>query len=280
MILVLKKLKLIRAKIILAPRGELSQGALSIKQNKKLLFLKFSKFINLHDKKILFHATCKMEKEDINKLFSNKVSEIPNLSSNLNDEFKSASKSNGELRLVFLSRICVTKNLLYALEILKHFDNKNIIFDVYGPKEDVNYWNQCNIIINSYKFLKVTYKGVVIPTDISKVFSQYHMFFLPTKNENFGHVIVEAMQAGLIPLISDQTPWNDLQEHDAGYSLNLTKKYIFVKSIMTVLNFSQEEFNSKSDNVKRYIDKRLDNKISITKYTMMFENTIHLDENS
>jgi glycosyltransferase involved in cell wall biosynthesis len=269
-VLLLKKLKFIKAKIILAPRGELSEGALSIKSKKKSIFIKLIKIINLYDKDITFHATDKIEKEDIKKLFSNNVIEIENLTTKSNKAVADIKKQTGKLKIIFLSRISRKKNLLYGLKVLKKVDNVNIIFDIYGTKEDMGYWTECHKVIKEFNHLKIVFKGPVKPIDIPKVLNQYHLFFLPTKNENFGHAIVESMQSGLIPLISDQTPWNDLERYNAGYSLNLVKKDVFVKAINCVLDYNQEDFLEKSNNVKRYIDEKLDYEASVNKYIEMF----------
>lgn len=41
--------------------------------------------------------------------------------------------------------------------------------------------------------------------------SNYDLFYLPTKPENYGHVISEALQSSLPALISDRTPWKKLK---------------------------------------------------------------------
>jgi hypothetical protein len=43
-------------------------------------------------------------------------------------------------------------------------------------------------------------------------------------NENHGHVIVEAWQAGLPVIISDQTPWHGLVESRSGWDLLLNPR--------------------------------------------------------
>ncbi len=273
-ILLLKKLKLIKSKIILAPRGEISDGALSLKAKKKKTFLKLAQIINLYTKDILFHATDRIEKDDIQSLFPNKIIEIPNLTTSNIENFDSSKKESGKLKIVFLSRISQKKNLIYALEILKEIDKENVLFDIYGTKEDKGYWNRCEDIINTFKHITVNYKGSLKPVEIPKILSQYHLFFLPTKNENFGHVIVEAMQSGLIPLISDQTPWNDLEEQHVGYSIELKNKDGFIDAINQILNYNDEEFIEQSKHVKNYIDKKLDNNVSVSKYISMFQDRL------
>ncbi len=49
----------------------------------------------------------------------------------------------------------------------------------------------------------------------------YHLLVLPTRGENFGHVILEALLAGCPVLVSDQTPWRGLASRRAGWDLPL-----------------------------------------------------------
>lgn len=175
--------------------------------------------------------------------------------------------------MVFISRIAPVKNLLYALEVLKnnHFEGL-IEFDIYGPDEDKNYWEKCKELITHLPSnIIVEYKGFVDPKDISTTLSNYHSFFLPTKGENFGHAIVEAMQVGLIPLISDKTPWINLENQKVGYSLSLDNKDAFVLAIKEMLSFSNDTFIANSSNVKRYIGEKIDTKKTLEEYKVLFE---------
>ena len=80
----------------------------------------------------------------------------------------------------------------------------------------------------------------------------YHLFFLPTLNENFGHAIVEAMLNGCIPLISDATPWRNLQAQHIGWDIALNEKEKFAAVINEVLQLSQVDFELKSKAVQQY----------------------------
>ncbi len=41
-----------------------------------------------------------------------------------------------------------------------------------------------------------------------------------TKNENFGIAILESMGRGLSVLTTNKTPWNSIQENNAGWTIN------------------------------------------------------------
>src|SRR6185437_3117464 len=153
------------------------------------------------------------------------------------------SKEINELKICFVSRIAQKKNLLFALQVLQTINNGKIIFNIYGPAEDATYYTQCvelakklpnNIVIN--------FKGDLQGDKVENALKNYHLFFLPTLNENFGHAIVEAMLNGCIPLISDATPWRNLQAQNIGWDISLNEKEKFAAAINEVLKVEQAEF--------------------------------------
>ena len=62
-VLMLNRIKLIKAKVILAPMGSFSKGALSNKQLKKKIFWYFFKFLGLY-KNVIWSFTSEIEKND------------------------------------------------------------------------------------------------------------------------------------------------------------------------------------------------------------------------
>jgi len=262
----------ISAPILVAPRGELGKGALSIKATKKKLYLGLYKLLGL-SRGVTFHATSPEDRKDIVAMFpKSKVIVIPNAKEEVSCDLSLPQKVRGSLRMVFVSRIAPVKNLHYALEVLRDFPIEGeVLFDIYGPDEDHAYWEQCQTIIKQLpNTIKVHYQGFLEPSKIQEGLSRYHLFFLPTKGENFGHAIVEAMQVGLIPLISDKTPWQDLASHTAGYSLPLSHPDRFAQAINEVMDYDQTRFTEVSHAVKAYIDNHLDNQGTLNRYRDAF----------
>ncbi len=129
-------------RIILAPRGELSRGALEQGRYKKLLFILLSKHIYIHYK-IVWHASSNYEHDDIINAYGSFVN--IKIASNLVDAtvVNSCSSSNlnrikNKVRIIFVSRISKKKNLGYAIESLSSLSGK-VVFDIYGPFEDKLY---------------------------------------------------------------------------------------------------------------------------------------------
>lgn len=251
-IIFLRKIGLIKAKnVVLAPRGELFDEALAIKPTKKKLFLKFYSFVNLQ-KNVRWHAStyeeldvivrnAKVEKKNIhvakNLSIINKAT-LTNLSS-IKENYIGEEKV---LYLIYASRIARDKNTLYIFEILSKINQVNIVFDIYGPIRDEKYWEQCLSISKEFSAnIKMNYKGSLQRDEVVNTISKYDVFCLPTFAENFGHAIVEAFAAGTPALISDNTPWQNLESMNIGWDINLTKKNSFAKVLTGIANLSKKE---------------------------------------
>ncbi|HLZ16746.1 MAG TPA: hypothetical protein VKQ08_06890, partial [Cyclobacteriaceae bacterium] len=98
--------------LILAPRGMLQQGALSIKPLKKKLFLSVMKVLGL-TRNLRWHATDEQEKTDIQAAFGHhaKIDVAFNIPKPLMPMTEGRPKRAGNLELVFLSLITEKKNL-------------------------------------------------------------------------------------------------------------------------------------------------------------------------
>ena len=228
--------------IILGPRGEFSEGALQIKNTKKRLFLSVFNLLCL-DKDIIFQASTDYEKKDIQREIgkSSKVFIDKDIASREYASLKSHKHSN-ELKLVFISRISPKKNLDYALKILSNI-NFDLSFTIFGPIEDKIYWKKClRIIENLPNNIRIDYKGILDPSDVVRELSAYDLFFFPTKGENFGHVIAESLCAGVPLVISDTTPWRNLENYGIGYDIPLDDVDGFINKLKFYSNMSDGDF--------------------------------------
>lgn len=198
---------------VLAPRGEFSEGALALKSWKKKPYLWFSRISGLY-RDITWQASSEHEAQDIRRALGQIVKRMvvaPNLPSSIdtNTPKKFELSTDGTLRVVFLSRITPKKNLDFALRVLAQV-KVPVKFYIYGPVWEKEYWQNCLELINDLPDnITVYYQGSVSPESVPEVMAAYDLFFFPTRGENFGHVILEALSAGTPVLISDRTPWVD-----------------------------------------------------------------------
>jgi len=209
-------------KTVLAPRGMLQAGALSLKPLKKKVFLACFKFFGLHQS-LCWHATDRQEEADIKRIFGGeaRVTVAPNIPKAPYLFLPERKKKANELKMVYLSLIAEKKNLHLALLAIREIKSTPIIFDIYGPIKDREYWEKCKPLMES-QVHQIHYKGAINPTAVQETLSEYDVFILPTKGENFGHAIYEALSVGTPCIISRFTPWGMLQEKSAGITIDLT----------------------------------------------------------
>ncbi|MBL7698734.1 MAG: glycosyltransferase [Chitinophagaceae bacterium] len=261
-------------RIILAPRGMLNTSAVSRKKWKKKIFLSLFSLSRMA-RKIVFHATDNQEKTDIQRYFKNtaQVYLIENIP-NANTLWTARPKKRGDIKCVFVSRIHPIKNLLYAINVVKSLAGCTVQFDVYGAIEDDKYFQKCRESVSrANPHIQVNFKGPVANTHLFKVLEEYHLMFLPTQGENFGHVIFEALSCGCIVLISDKTPWSDVNESNAGWALPLTDNRNFAKKIKEVCDMDIAEFSEKSKAAFSYAKAYLGSMNLKGKYSSLFQTT-------
>ena len=244
---------LFQGRIILAPRGMLNTSAVSRKKWKKKIFLSIFSLTRI-SKKIIFHATCTQEAEDIKKYFGNEaqviqIEEIPNIYRKWNPRNKQLS----QLNCVFISRIHPIKNLLYAINAVKSIEGCSILFDIYGPVEDEKYFQRCKESASEANDqIHINFKGPIVNSKIFNLLQNYHVFILPTQGENFGHIIFEALTSGCVLLISNKTPWKGIEDNNAGWALPLTDKRLFEDKLNHLCGMNEQEFNEKSKAAYEY----------------------------
>lgn len=243
--LLMKRRKLFSAKVILAPRGMLQQGAIQFKSKKKKLFLKLLDLLNI-PAQIHGQATDEQEKADILRYLTGiqSVTIISNFPSEIPQTFVPVQKSKGELHLVLISRISPKKNLLFLLSLLENIPDKfRVDLTIRGGIEDTAYWTSCTSAIQKLPHhISIRYEGPVNHNEVTAIIRQHHLFVLPTLGENFGHAILEALSAGRPVLISDQTPLKDLEKQHAGWDIPLNDQAAFIKVLQEVADMDNETF--------------------------------------
>jgi len=248
-LLYLKLGKLKNMDCIVAPRGMLTKGALSVKPFRKKIYFTVIKCFGLL-KTVRYHATNTEEVQEIQSMFgrSSSITLASNVSKPPFEKFRQSTKNNDELRLVFLALISPMKNLLLLLQYLQSCSN-TIVLDIYGPVKDKAYWQQCLQAIQALpKNIKVHYKGDAEPHTVQNIFTGYDAMILLTKGENFGHAIYESLSVGTPVIISHFTPWNNLQEKKAGWNININNKEELLTTLHQLSKMTLQEHNDCSNN--------------------------------
>jgi glycosyltransferase involved in cell wall biosynthesis len=262
--------------LVLAPRGEFSLGALGLKRMQKSLYLRMARGLGIY-RRTIWQASSEFEAQDIRRQFPELQSGEAAAGGQALNRTRSSSvimtaidllgattlrpqsnrqKKSGELRIVFVGRCSRMKNLSGALRLLAGLKG-DVSFDLYGPVEDAEYWRECQSIIAGLPVnVRVRNNGEIEHKEIARVFAEHNLLLLPTLGENFGHVIGEALAVGCPVLISDQTPWRNLESEGVGWDIPLAETERFQSVLQQCVDGDGEWHAALSSRAQSYAAKR------------------------
>lgn len=263
--------------IVLAPRGEFGKGALRIKPVKKSVYIWAAKLLHIFEN-ITWQASSPYEAMDITRIVGRSAKKIhvapdllPRISGNANHSTNRApSRTEKELRVIFLSRISPIKNLEFLLDVLQNVASP-LSLNIYGPIEDQAYWNKCQqLMARLGNNVTVTYRGPIKPESVPAIFSAHDVFVFPTQGENFGHVIYEALSAGTSVIVSDKTPWL-ADKSGALEILPLSDKASWIQAIESWAGFSSSDYSKQREAAYSYSKKYLEDSDAMDANRKLFE---------
>lgn len=257
-------------KKILSVRGMLHPGALSQKSWKKKLYISLLNGLNIQ-KRVWFHATDDIEEQyikyqfgirariDIAGNFPAQLLKVPEL-----------PKSVGELSMVSIALISPMKNYLLVLKALQHC-KANIMYHICGAIKDKPYWEQClQQIQQLLPNITVQYHGEVFPGQVVEYLQQAHLAILPSKSENFGHSIYEALSVGKPVITSFGTPWLNLKNDQAGLNVDPETNEL-LNAISSFAEMDNEEYGKWCKGAVDYAGRAIDRGKLELEYERMFE---------
>ena len=263
--------------MLLAPRGELNNNALSIKKAKKMAYLLLLKV----QKKLLpiyFQATSEEEKLNIIQnlgVDENRVYLLPNVPA-LPKHKGRIEKIKGKLNVCFVGRIVENKNLLIALKAVLSAKSY-IVFDIFGPIEDKAYFEKCqNVIKSTPENIIITYKGIIPSSKMGSIYPNYDCMISPTKFENYGQAIVEAMLHDVPVIISKgTTPWDDINNNNSGYIVPIDDIDEYTKRIEALADMDTIQYRAQIERLRDYCLKKFDYTELKCKYQEFFKKIEH-----
>ena len=180
-------------------------------------------------------------------------------------------KEPGRLKVVWLSRIAWKKNLTGAIRILRGV-KAEVRFTIYGPIDYApDCWEACRAELAQLPpNIRWEYGGEVPPDQVIETLRAHHVFLFPTLGENYGHVIPEALAAGCPCILSDQTPWQDLEAAGAGFAFPLDHPGAYVQALEAYAAMDAEAFGAAADRAVQYAARNSRDQAANTGYRRIF----------
>ena len=236
--------------LIVSTRGTVYEWALQqSKYIKKIALLLFQKnMLNFADS---IHVTEKGEIEALKKIgIENNFVLIPNgielkeKYDTLDQDILNTIEYQKEKKyIMFLGRIVHNKGLHYLINSFKKLKvkYKNVELLIVGGIEDKDYYS------NLERINKVHFLGILDGEKKHTIFSISSLFVLPSRSENFGLSIAEAMTYKIPIITTTGTPWQEIKKNNAGWWIELSQKKLDF-AIDEALSCSIDELKEKGNN--------------------------------
>ena len=269
-----------KKKIIICPRGSFSSYTLT----NRFVFLKkiLLNFIRILNRKIIWHASSYLEKNDIISRFSKADVRIVNDGIDFNSfqKFESINridliKKYTNIRFTKVSHVFFSMGRLHAI---KRFDvlinafsifvknHKHAKLIIAGGNDGVEEELRLHIIkmnLENNVFL-INHINFI---DKNIILNNCDYFTLCSEFESFGIVIAEAISCGKPVIISNKTPWKDIEDNNCGYFVENKPNNIY-NAFEKIINFK-----SKPELIKKYARDNFDWK----RISQIFINTFKIN---
>lgn len=206
----------LRLPLVVSPRGMLSPWALAYRAWKKRLAFWSYQWRDLLSARLL-HATSRTEAEELRALgLRQPIAVIPN-----GVEIPTCSKpvgaDTGPRRALFLSRIHPKKGLADLVAAWKALRPPGWRAIVAGPDEQGHRAMVEGLVRAAGLEADFQFVGPVEGEAKWALYRSADLFVLPTRSENFGLVVAEALACGLPVITTKGAPWEELAQERCGW---------------------------------------------------------------
>jgi len=217
------------SKFVIAPRGMLTEAALSFSPIKKKIALAFRQGSVLESAD-LFHATSEAEFESIREfgiqqpvaIIPNGI-DIPNLSCIGSTEPNKIGRENHRRKIISLGRIHPKKGLDRLINAWKLLENTYEEWDleIVGPNQN-GYKEKLQAQAHNLGLTRVHFRAPIHGVEKVRYMSSANLFILPSLSENFGMTVAESLALSVPVIATKGTPWSGLSAHRCGWWVDST----------------------------------------------------------
>ncbi|WP_418992004.1 glycosyltransferase [Alistipes sp.] len=202
---------------IIAPHGMLYPQGLAVSPFKKKLALTLFQRHDL-ETAVCLQATCLDELQHIRACnLKTPVAIIPN-GLPVSTDLIPRLKTNNTRRFAFVGRINRIKNIDRLLVAWQKLGNKTRDCEllIIGEGDEI-YKNELLAYVATHHLENVHFTGFISGDALSRTVRTLDYQVLPSKSENFGMVVPEALILGVPVIASTGTPWKELDTYRCGW---------------------------------------------------------------
>jgi glycosyltransferase involved in cell wall biosynthesis len=238
--------------VVLAPRGTLSEEAMRVDAAKKRLFWHLLQRGALR-KVSCFHATGEPEAEHIRRLgFRQPIAVIPN-GIDVPERF---DRSRQAARTVlYLGRIHRIKGLDTLLQAWSAVEPRRTDWTlrIVGPDNE-GHLGELKALAQALGLKHVAFEKPADGDARLTTYSEAAVYVLPSRSENFGMTVAEALAAGTPALVSRGAPWSAVVRERCGWWIDCTAASL-AETLLSITLMPPSELEAMGDRGRLWMDR-------------------------
>jgi glycosyltransferase involved in cell wall biosynthesis len=240
---------------VISPRGMLYPEALQ----KSAWFKKIAMPLfqsNDIKKATVLHATCKQELEHIRQLgFKNPIAVIPN-SIDIKIPEKQAKPKNQKKRIGFVGRFAPIKNIENLINAWSETGKNKPGWElVLIGDGEASYKASLVQFAEKLDIKNIVFTGFLNGEEKETALHSLNYLVLPSKSENFGMVVPEALIREIPVIASKGTPWEELNTYNAGWWIDIGVQPL-VEVLQKALCLSEEQRQQMGQNGRKLVEEK------------------------
>ncbi len=240
---------------VMMPNGSFAPNRLKISAWKKRLVGVFDRYAARRARAIW--ATAESEAKDVKAYLPGVKTAVFPIGLEASEYTVASTKPKEERILLYMSRISRIKGLDMLAEAWGRVRPEGWRLVIAGP-DDRGYTDRIKTLFDekcdrtSFEF-----RSAAFGEEKSRLLLDASAFILPTRNENWGIAVAEAMASGLPVICTKGAPWQCLESEDAGWWTDISAAAI-EKAIREMTSMSSVELSEKGLHGRAWIEKELD----------------------
>lgn len=204
--------------LVISPRGMLAAEALAFSSRKKRLFWRLLQG-PAYARAAVWHATSTGEADDIRRFdIRSPIAVIPNgIDTPIDSDMHMTQ--NAKLHcILYLGRLHPKKGLPDLIAAWSKLANERPgwTLRIVGPDEG-GHQGELESLARELRAKRIIFDGPLYGVEKARALRNADVFVLPTRNENFGIGVAEALAAGIPAIVSRGAPWSCLETERCGW---------------------------------------------------------------
>lgn len=245
-----------RVPLVLSPHGMFSEWAMAFSRGRKQVAWWCLGQRHAVNATTCFHATSEIEARDVRRLgFLQPIAVIPNgVDLPEPGAAREPADQRGRHKMLFLSRLHPKKGVPILLRAWQRIEDQHPDWElvIAGPDE-AGHLSEVRALASELGLETVVFVGPAYNSAKDALYRSADVFVLPTRSENFGMAVGEALAYGLPVITTTGAPWQELNDRACGWCIELSEGNL-VEALRAAMNLPEHLRKQMGDRGRRWME--------------------------